>query len=276
MYPAISSAASASAPSAIRPAAIPFWLWPNILSLDAPLVALVWQDFIARCYPPATPSPAARFALFLAVWAIYIADRLLDVRTPAPRREAPRHRFYRQNPAFAKSLLALLLAAALLTALLGLPSSVWTRGASMAALVVAYMAVFPLLPKRALGNLFHCKQPSAAFLFSAGVFLVSWSETPVPWRVLGAPALAFAALCFTNMKLIERRFLFSRGRILLPNALMAFGMVRTFVTHSPWYAAVAAAAAGLAAIESMGDALSRDARGVLADLVLLTPLLLRL
>ncbi len=26
----------------------PVWLWLNLLSLDAPLVALIWQDFLAR------------------------------------------------------------------------------------------------------------------------------------------------------------------------------------------------------------------------------------
>jgi len=29
----------------------PVWLWMNLLSLDAPLVAVIWQEFAARCYP---------------------------------------------------------------------------------------------------------------------------------------------------------------------------------------------------------------------------------
>jgi hypothetical protein len=57
----------------------PVWLWMNLLSLDAPLVALVWQDLLARCYGTLL-LPAGRTVLGLTVWAIYIADRLMDVR----------------------------------------------------------------------------------------------------------------------------------------------------------------------------------------------------
>jgi hypothetical protein len=48
------------------------------VSLDAPLVALVWQDFLARCYPHPLLFPA-RMVLVLTVWAIYIADRSLNL-----------------------------------------------------------------------------------------------------------------------------------------------------------------------------------------------------
>ncbi len=44
--------------------------------------------------------------------------------------------------------------------------------------------------------------------------------------------------------------------------------------NSRWYAAVAAGAAGLAALALWGEKLSRDARRVLADAVLLIPLLI--
>ena len=56
----------------------PLWLLPNVLSLDAPVIAVVWQSFFAAVF--GTPiTIAARVSLGLAVWAIYIADRLLDV-----------------------------------------------------------------------------------------------------------------------------------------------------------------------------------------------------
>ena len=55
----------------------PLWLWPNLLSLDAPLVALVWQDFAAHSFGHPLRLPA-RIVLALTVWAIYVVDRLLD------------------------------------------------------------------------------------------------------------------------------------------------------------------------------------------------------
>jgi hypothetical protein len=44
--------------------------------------------------------------------------------------------------------------------------------------------------------------------------------------------------------------------------------------HSRWYFAVAASAAGLAALTLLGEEISRDARRVLADAALLVPLLI--
>src|SRR6202789_4740956 len=87
----------------VRP---PVWLWFNLLSLDAPLIALVWQDFLARCYPTVLHL-TGRGVLGLTVWAIYLADRLLDVRYPAPVSESIRHQFYRRHRVFAYTLFAI-------------------------------------------------------------------------------------------------------------------------------------------------------------------------
>src|SRR3954452_14827096 len=88
----------------------PVWLWFNLLSLDAPLIALVWQDFLSRCYPTVL-HPTGRGVLGLTVWAIYLADRLLDVRHPAVPGESIRHQFYRMHRTFARTLLAAVLCA---------------------------------------------------------------------------------------------------------------------------------------------------------------------
>ena len=59
----------------------PLWLWPNLLSLDAPLVAVLWQSFLAyRFSLPLRLSGC--LALGLTVWSIYLLDRLLDARQP--------------------------------------------------------------------------------------------------------------------------------------------------------------------------------------------------
>ena len=76
---------------------IPWWLWPNVLSLDAPLVAVLWQEALSRAHHVKL-LPGCNLALGLAVWLIYIVDRVLD-GCGAPRGEvlSPRHAFYRRH-----------------------------------------------------------------------------------------------------------------------------------------------------------------------------------
>ncbi|MBW4040288.1 MAG: hypothetical protein HIU91_15805 [Acidobacteria bacterium] len=61
-------------------------LW-HLLSLDAPSVAALWTLFIARASGIALPWTAPA-AMFLAVWIIYAADRLLDARQLDPQTSA--------------------------------------------------------------------------------------------------------------------------------------------------------------------------------------------
>ena len=51
--------------------------WLSVTSLDAPLVAIVWQQMFARA-AHISIAPAARVALFATAWLIYLADRLAD------------------------------------------------------------------------------------------------------------------------------------------------------------------------------------------------------
>lgn len=88
-----------------------------------------------------TAAPSSRsIALFLVVWSIYLADRLLDVaRTPVPgtRRHlwAARHRHW---------LAALLALTSVTTVSLAphLDRALWTRGGLLAGAVLVYFAVF--------------------------------------------------------------------------------------------------------------------------------------
>src|SRR5580693_4601800 len=75
------------------------WLWPNLLSLDAPIVALLWQILFARCFH-ARVGFLPSLLLVLAVWLIYAADRTLDALrgvTWSGTAALPRHEFYRRH-----------------------------------------------------------------------------------------------------------------------------------------------------------------------------------
>lgn len=238
----------------------------NLLSLDAPLVALVWQDFVARCYPTVLRTPG-RLVLGLTVWAIYLADRLMDVRHPAGAYESTRHRFYREHQGFAQLLLGAVLLADLITAVVWLRPAVFSNGLWAGAGVIGYLAIFALL--RIRGRWW--KQASAAVLFTVGVFLVASTGTAEPWRLLGWPAGVFCALCLGNLLLIEsweQRQATARGWIWM----IALAVVCVALERSRWYAATALSALGLAVLDFERGKLSEDGRRVLADAVLLTPL----
>jgi len=244
----------------------PVWLWMNLLSLDAPLVAVVWQEFLAHCYPSAL-RPAGRLMLGLTVWAIYLADRLLDVRAQSTGTETLAHRFCRRNQALASTLLGVALIADLILALLWLRPAVFSNGLVVSAGVVTYFGAFPVGRFAVRG-----KPLAAAVLFTTGVFVVAWTGTANPEKTLGLPAAAFCLLCLANLGLIrcwEHRM--ETVRTVAEIVLLA--LIAAFFGASPWYAAVALSAAGLAALAFLGDRLSRAARRVLADAVLLSPLL---
>jgi hypothetical protein len=255
----------------------PPWLWLNLLSLDAPLVAIVWQDFLARCYPYPLRQPA-RWVLGLTVWAIYLGDRLMDVRHPAAENETARHSFYRRHRAPANVLLAAVLIADIAIAVLWVRPAVFSNGLLVSAGVVCYLAIFALWPSG--GEVW--KQSSAAFLFTTGIFLVAWTQTPNAWPVLGWPAAVFCALCLGNLLLIEGwedswengwEDGQSSARGWLWMLLLASGCLLR--ADLKWYAAVAGSAIGLALLDFRSRQLPEDARRVLADAVLLTPLLFR-
>lgn len=73
----------------------PLWLMPNLLSVDAPLVALAWMWMYAKASRIAYIEVATWWVLPAAVWCVYVLDRLLDGwRHPELRKRSPRHRFH--------------------------------------------------------------------------------------------------------------------------------------------------------------------------------------
>jgi hypothetical protein len=74
----------------------PFWLVPNLLSLDAPLVAVIWMWILAKSMRVVYVDTHAYWLLAGAVWSIYVLDRILDVkRYQGPVEEmSTRHRFH--------------------------------------------------------------------------------------------------------------------------------------------------------------------------------------
>ena len=122
---------------------VPWWLWLNVLSLDAPLVAVLWQAALARCYKIHL-LPGCHLVLFIAVWLIYMLDRTLDsFSRVATTKLRTRHAFYRRNRwIFLALVLPVATALTVGLALTAIPSAVLWRGIALAVLVILYLLFF--------------------------------------------------------------------------------------------------------------------------------------
>lgn len=140
--------------------------WVTILSLDAPLVALVWQAFFARLLDVSLP-PAARLILVFTVWLAYVADRWLDGRQmPAGSAVTLRHRFAQRHARPIAVAWLLVFIGDVLLALIGLSRMELLKGVGMGAAVLLYLTLIHLPAlRKPLGSV---KELLVAALFSAG------------------------------------------------------------------------------------------------------------
>lgn len=72
----------------------PYWLWPNVLSLDAPLIAIIWQEGFAVSLGVEL-GWINRVILGLYTWLAYCGDRILDGRRLQSSVSSVRHEFAR-------------------------------------------------------------------------------------------------------------------------------------------------------------------------------------
>lgn len=119
----------------------PPWLWPNLLGLDSPAVAVSWQILFSRAFDTEFPM-VLHLILGLSVWCIYLADRLYDtLRTDAAAMATDRHRFTRRY--FKPLAAALCIAAAANLALIirCVPQNLIVSGLITAALLGVYYVI---------------------------------------------------------------------------------------------------------------------------------------
>ncbi len=248
----------------------------HLLSLDAPTVAVVWTAFVARTTHVRLPA-AELVALFLAVWLLYVADRLLDARSPGSAHGLQaRHLFHARyqrvflvTAAVAAMALASLLAmmppadrrldvilAACLLGWFGLIHWLSPAGALPKELVTGLFfgaaACIPALTRHSAGSIAFDAALFAALCTLNGLLISDW-EQPLGQRVRGvSPSRRSAALASALLLLILFAFLFTTLQL-------AFLL------------AIALATLLLLALQAARDSIAPTTLRACADLVLLTP-----
>lgn len=244
------------------------WLWPNLLSLDAPLVALLWQVLFVRCFHGRLHGAEA-VLLALVVWLIYAGDRMLDALKGAV--QTRRHAFYRKHWRLVCIMWAAGLAIGGWLAWAELPASLWFRGIGLAGLVGIYLAIVHGIPRLLRSG---AKEAAVGIVFAAGVSLVSWPMVRTPADLL--TIVLFCVLCWMNCVGIEdwesgERV---RGSVIFAAAGVAVTATLLLREQRPVLAcAETASALGLVVLDRISQRISPEAARVLADTVLLTPIL---
>ena len=248
----------------------PTWLWPNLLSLDAPVVAVVWQLLFARSYRVHVPWPAT-VVLGACVWMTYVADRLLD--GIGSKLETRRHLFHRSHFARFALCLGLCVVGALLLLVTEIDAGVRNAGIPMLAAMAGYFALVHAAPRT--WQKYWPKELVMAILFTLGTCLPVYAESPGDGPAMLPPLALFASLCWINAVAIDR---WERNKVpawLVPTALLASGLALSLsLTGHPWlYRAAALAALSLAWLARPRDRIALEKRRVLADAVLAAPAL---
>lgn len=158
---------------------VPWWLWLNVLSLDAPLVAVLWQWALAQAYG-VKMDPITYSTLGLSVWLIYVVDRVLDTRSvDGDQVLSARHLYYRQHYRFyAWGAIPIVVAFLTYRVFTSLPATLMLRGIGLSFLVGLYLLHFAARGHR---TLFIVGSVFASFLGGCILYLL---PLPVPYKMV--------------------------------------------------------------------------------------------
>lgn len=266
----------------------PAWLWPNLLSLDAPLVAVAWLWMFSKAWRVASFPSSLYWLVAVMVWAIYTVDRLLDgqVAGTAASNQSARHLFHAR---FRRLLwTGVVVAAVASLVLLGLlPTGLWFHGAFVLIFVVFYFVLVFLQEEEGVSYL---KNVLAGLAFAYGTAVGVHFYRPdsnLLYFLFSREVLVFAVLCILNITAIdlwvagrrsrdpevERSFELLISLLLLILFLGSFFLAGQADQFSkPFFIAVMIAAGSLYAVNKVGNRISGEAQRVLADVAMLLPL----
>ena len=262
------------------------WIYPQLLSLDTPLIAVSWQLLFARAFHCEVSAPT-QIILALCVWMIYASDHLLDAQRGSCYSE--RHEFvWRHRKLFSFFIALAFLGSSALV--LELPRHVFLGGLALSLAVAIYFAA--VHSSTGLKR-FRPKEAAVALLFAAGSSISIWTSSvvaPHAWTTL----LLFSVLCVINCCMVDvRESRVNLDRPISPHlitqwfgsrttACVAAVFIATCSMLALWHwdvplrLALLGASLALFAVSLLRRRLSADAFRFASDLALLVPALLAL
>lgn len=271
----------------------PLWLLPNLLSLDAPLVAMAWLYVFAHTWRLGYQPWEAYAALGLTVWMIYVSDRLLDASLAggidAPLE--PRHRFHVQHQRVFRigALLAGLSVIALVVT--RMPMAIY-QYALFGGVMVAGFFGLSMLSSQDPRETPHTKNIFAGMTFAFGtamtahIYRYEYNLFDMLWS---REFLCFAVLCVLSISAIDLWEHAARSSdaeskasdelaltlplIVLAGASLSFAMMDEGQTTRPFFYAILTGAGLLYVLNRARARFQMDSLRVLADVILLAPVL---
>ncbi len=276
-----------------------------MLSLDAPLVAVAWLYVFAKAWRVEFIPWFAPVALGLAVWTIYVGDRLLDVSLHGP--DSPlareRHRFHwRHRTAFRVA--AGLAAVATLVLVTRFPSKVFLGGSEdpVRAVMQGYLFIalvllggfvgLSMLTNREDRSVTYAKNILAGCTFAFGTAMTVHVFIPMegPGGLLfSREVLCFAALCALDISAVDVWEHAAASRdpdvraadelsltiplTLLGAAALGFAYLDHEMSTRPFYYAILTGTAFLYVLNRNRELFRPETLRVLADAALLAPAL---
>lgn len=271
----------------------PWWLIPNLLSLDAPLVAIAWLWVFAKTWRLGYHQWEAYAVLGMAVWLIYAADRLFDVAMASgsgiPVEE--RHRFHERFKSIFIRLIWAVFVATTALVLLRMPIVIYNYLLLGAVLVAGFYGL-SMIQQSEKSEIPLAKNIMAGFTFAYGTAMMAHlfrQEYGIGDMLLSREFLSFAALCTVNISAIDMwehaaRSTDSETRAsdelaltlalgLLGGAALLFALLDNSQATRPFYYSILSAAALIYVLNRNRDKLGTRLLRVLADLAMLVPVL---
>ncbi|MFZ9941757.1 MAG: hypothetical protein ACO3F7_06360 [Luteolibacter sp.] len=272
----------------------PLWLLPNLLSLDAPLVAIAWLHVFVKTWRLGYMPWEAYLVLGLTVWAVYIADRLLDVSilgSNSPKLSI-RHQFHQQHRKFFTT--ALVISSCIVVALVisRMPMSIYVKFL-LGGLLVAGFFGLSMLASQDEQEIPHAKNIIAGFGFAFGtaMFAQLYRTGFDLWEMIGSREfLSFAALCVLNISAIDiwehanrspdretkasDELSLTLPLTILAATALASALIDRSEANRPFFYSILTGTALLYMLNRMRPNLSMDSMRVLADVAMLAPVLL--
>lgn len=259
--------------------------------MDAPLVALAWLHIFASTWRLGYHPWEAYVTLGLAVWAIYVGDRLLDVSLlgGSSRKLEARHEFHdRYRKWFRLAVMAALVTAVVLVAT-RMPMTIYKHLLLGGVLVAGFFGL-SMLSSQDSDEVPHSKNIVAGIAFAFGTAMTAhvyrW-EFGIYDLLVSREFVCFSVLCVLNISAIDLWEHAARSTDLeikasdelaltLPLTLLgasALIFAVQDVTARPFFYAILTGAALLYVLNRSRSRFSMDGLRVLADVALLVPVL---